>query len=182
MLHSFPGWVGDTAERNTTFICKPKRHHMTISSVISGSSRVLHIFFSPSHRRHMIQMTEITSMAHTSSSWAIQAETHSPASLLVYRRPPGRCSPLEPQPTRKALQCLIEFASSQVHSSPPLCFLFLFFTNSFVVLIHHEKGRSHEMTVCIVTYAVKVTWGMNSYHLWPLLKEKTPLFWDHTCP
>ena len=31
--------------REKLLICKPKRYHMTISSVISSSSRLLHIFF-----------------------------------------------------------------------------------------------------------------------------------------
>lgn len=158
---------------------------MTISSVISSSPRVLHIFFFPSHRRHMKQMTCITSRAHTGFLWAIQAEREIwPASPHLYRRPPGCCSPLEPQPTGKALQRLIELPPT---SFPPPLFSFLFFfffTDSFVVLIHHGKGRSRGMTVCKVACTVRVNGleGMNSDHLWLLMKEKMPSFRDHTCP
>ena len=51
----------------------------------------------------------------------------------------------------------------------------LFFsTDSFVVLIHHGKGRRNEITVFKLACTVRVIApeGMNSDHLWLLMKEK----------
>lgn len=79
--------------------CKPKQYQMTIASVISSFSRVFYLFFIPlSHRRQMKQMSWITSsMAHTSSLWAVQAERGiRPISPHLYGRPPGCCSHLSP--------------------------------------------------------------------------------------
>lgn len=68
---------------------------------------------------------------------------------------------LELQPIGKTMQCLIDFASHQ------LALALLFSTDSFVVLIHHGKGRSHEITGFKLAYTVRVIApkGMNSDHL-----------------
>lgn len=73
----------------------------------------------------------------------------------------GMLLTLELQPIGKTMQCLIDFASHQ------LALALLFSTDSFVVLIHHGKGRSHEITGFKLAYTVRVIApkGMNSDHL-----------------
>lgn len=119
-------------------------------------------------------------MAHMSSLWAVQAERGiRPTSPHLYGRPPGCCSHLSPG-TR-------HYRKSNAVShwvclpSAPLPF---FLSDSFVVLIHHEKARSHEMTVCKVTFTIRVTGleDMDSEHLWLLINKKMLSFRDHTCP
>lgn len=127
---------------------------MTISSVISSSSRVLHIFF-PFHRKHMKQMIWITSVAHTDSQKPCKRREEVSQWPHFYRRPPGCCSSQEPEMSGRTVQHLTELASHQLGPSP-------LFTESLCFTPSQERKVSWYDTVDSVLY---------NQGLWPGVHE-----------
>ena len=100
--------------REKHLICKPKRYHMTISSVISSSSRLLHIFFPISQEAYKADDLDHQQGMHrlfvSHSSIERDSVSQSPSQWEAT----GMLLTLELQPIGKTMQCLIDFASHQL--------------------------------------------------------------------
>lgn len=100
--------------REKLLICKPKRYHMTISSVISSSSRLLHIFFPISQEAYKADDLDHQQGMHrlfvSHSSIERDSVSQSPSQWEAT----GMLLTLELQPIGKTMQCLIDFASHQL--------------------------------------------------------------------